>query len=106
MRCKVDAHIVVVVQGLVLIVLLNLYHNEAFLTFNEVGILKLISLYKETKIQQNKLNNKYTEINNLADEIDKLENDPEYIKRIAREEYQMARKDEKIYRVKDQKYSD
>ena len=75
-----------------------------FLVFNEVGIIKLISLYNNDKVEQRELNQKYAQITQLTGEIDKLENDPEYIKKIAREEFLMAEEGEKIYRVENQKY--
>ena len=75
-----------------------------FLVFNEVGIIQLISLYGYEKEAQNQLNQKYMEINNLNIEVEKLENDSTYQKIIARQKYQMAKKDEKIYRVEDQKF--
>ena len=75
-----------------------------FLVFNEVGIITLISLYNDDKAEQSELNQKYAQITKLTDEIDKLENDSEYIKKIAREEFLMAEEGEKIYRVEDQKY--
>ena len=77
-----------------------------FLIFNEVGIMKLITLYNDNKDVQNHLNQKNIEINNLISEIDKLKNDPEYQKKIARQKYRMAKKDEKIYRVENQKIID
>ena len=75
-----------------------------FLVFNEVGIIQLISLYGDEKEANNQLNQKYMEINDLNVEVDKLENDSTYQKIIARQKYQMAKKDEKIYRVEDQKF--
>ena len=75
-----------------------------FLVFNEVGIIQLISLYGDEKEANNQLNQKYMEINDLNVEVDKLENDSTYQKKIARQKYQMAKKDEKIYRVEDQKF--
>ena len=77
-----------------------------FLIFNEVGIMKLITLYNDNKDVQNHLNQRNIEINNLISEIDKLKNDPEYQKKIARQKYRMAKKDEKIYRVENQKIID
>ena len=76
-----------------------------FLIFNEVGILQLISYYKENKIEQNKLNNEHIKIKNLTDEVYRLEYDPEYIEKIAREEFRMAAKGEKIYRVESTKHT-
>ena len=76
-----------------------------FLVFNEVGIITLISLYNDDKVEQSELNQKYAQITKLTDEIDKLENDSEYIKKIARDEFLMAEEGEKIYRVEDQKYT-
>ena len=76
-----------------------------FLIFNEMGIVQLISLYKQNKIEQTKLDNKHIKINNLTNEIYKLENDPEYIEKIAREKFRMAVKGEKIYRVESEKHT-
>ena len=77
---------------------------SGFLVFNEVGILKLISLYKQNKIEQNELDNEHAKIKNLTNEVYKLEYDPEYIEKIAREEFRMAAKGEKIYRVEQNKF--
>ena len=76
-----------------------------FLVFNEVGILQLISDYKQNKIKQNELDNEYIKIKNLTNEIYKLENDSEYIEKIAREEFRMAAPGEKIYKVEDEKHT-
>ena len=78
--------------------------GAGFLVFNEVGIMQLVSLYSDGKEAQNQLNQKYMEINNLNVEIEKLVNDSTYQKIIARQKYQMAEKDEKIYRVENQKF--
>ena len=74
-----------------------------FLIFNEVCIIKLLSLYNENKEEEKKLSQKHSEIIQLTAEINKLENDSEYQQRIARQEYKMAKRDEKIYRVEHQK---
>ena len=83
--------------------MLILMGGMAFLIFNEVGIMHLISLYGENKEEERRLNKKHLEIISLTSEINKLENDTEYQKKIARQEYRMAKKGEKIYRVENQK---
>ena len=76
----------------------------AFLTFNDLGILKLISLYKETRLIQKEINElMITEIE-LNKELNLLRNDKAYIMKIAREEFFMAKPGEKIYRVEEQKF--
>ena len=74
-----------------------------FITFNDLGILKLISLYKENKLIQIQINELILEENNLTTEINLLQNDKEYIMKIAREKFFMATPGEKIYRVKREK---
>ena len=74
-----------------------------FIMFNDLGILKLISLYDENKLIQIQINELILEENNLTAEINLLQNDKEYIMKVARENFFMATPGEKIYRVKREK---
>ena len=75
----------------------------SYLTFNELGIIKFISLYKKQQLIQNEIAQLNAQEQYLIEEIKNLENNPEYIEKIARELFYMAKKDEKIYRVEQEK---
>jgi len=75
-----------------------------FITFNDLGLLKLISLYKETRLIQNEINELMLAEVELNKEIDLLQNDKSYIIKMAREEFFMAIPGEKIYRIEEQKF--
>ena len=84
--------IILLVAGLTIIV------------FNEFGIIKLFSVYNERTEIQKEINQLVLEQNYLIDEIDKLKNDDDYIMKIARELFYMAKKGEKIYRIEQEKF--
>ncbi len=64
-----------------------------------MGLVKYFKLKKQSEILRSDINNMINESKQLSDQIDKLENDLNYIERIAREELRMAKKGEKIFRV-------
>ena len=72
----------------------------SFIAFNDLGFIKLVSIYNERKMIENEIKLLVTQENDLMDEIKLLETDKEYIKKIAREEFYMAAPGEIIYRVK------
>ena len=72
----------------------------SFIAFNDLGLIKLISIYNERKIIENEISVLISKENELIDEIKLLETNEEYIKKIAREEFYMAAPGEIIYRVK------
>ena len=72
----------------------------SFLTFNDLGLIKLISIYNERKIVENEIEELINQENALLNEIKLLETNPQYIEKIAREEFYMAAPGEIIYRVK------
>jgi len=78
----------------------------SFITFNDLGIIKLISIYNERKIIEKEIAELIVQENKLIDEIKLLETDEEYIEKIAREEFYMAAPGEIIYRVKRDKVLD
>ena len=71
-----------------------------FLTFNDLGIIDLISIYNDRQVIENEIADLIAEENSLINEIQLLETDKEYIQKIAREEFYMAAPGEIIYRVK------
>jgi len=71
-----------------------------FLTFNDLGIIDLISIYNDRQVIENEIADLIAEENSLINEIKLLETDKEYIQKIAREEFYMAAPGEIIYRVK------
>ena len=71
-----------------------------FLTFNDLGIIDLISIYNDRQVIENEIADLIAEENSLINDIKLLETDKESIQKIAREEFYMAAPGEIIYRVK------
>ena len=71
--------------------------------FNDSGFIKKIELAKKEKQLINELKDLYNQENLLLDNIDKLNNDLDYIEKLAYEKFHMVKPGEKIYKVKDQK---
>ena len=69
--------------------------------FGDHGLLKLYKIKNERQIIQNKISNLRLEREKLKDEKIKIENDLDYIEKIAREKYKMVRPGEKIFKVID-----
>ena len=67
--------------------------------FNDMGLIKYFQLKKQNQklIEDIKIVRK--ERKKLSKKISKLENDLEYIEKIAREEFRMAKEGEKIFRI-------
>ena len=69
--------------------------------FGDHGLLKLYKIKNERQIIQNKIASLRLEREELKDEKIKIENDLNYIEKIAREKYKMVRPGEKIFKVID-----
>ena len=69
--------------------------------FGDHGLLKLYKIKNERQIIQNKIASLRLEREALKDEKIKIENDLDYIEKIAREKYKMVRPGEKIFKVID-----
>ena len=78
----------------------------SFLIFNDLGLIKLISIYSQREAIKEEIDILIAQENQLIKEITLLETDENYIKKIAREEFYMAKPGEKIYRVKRDKFID
>ena len=71
------------------------------LFFNDMGIVKWYQLRKERNRIQMEIDQFIQNEAILTDELDRLKNDEEYIKKIAREKFYMVKPGEKVFRVID-----
>ena len=84
-----------VVIAIVLILTLFIFADRGFLHF--------YNSYNEREILKKEIETLEQKRDTLLQEKNKLENDPEYIEKIAREKYKMKKKDEKVYKVEMEK---
>ena len=73
------------------------------LLFNDMGIIKWYQLRQERRHIEEEIERLILKEKNLTAELDRLENDDEYIKKIARERFHMVTPGEKVYRVVDKR---
>ena len=71
------------------------------LFFNDMGIVMWYQLHKERNQIQAEIKQLIIEENVLTNELELLKNDGEYIKKIARERFNMVKSGEKLFRVLD-----
>jgi len=71
--------------------------------FADRGTWKFYQDYKERNALQQEIELLKTKRDRLQKEKDKLEHDMQYIEKIAREKYNMRKKDEKVFKVEIQK---
>ena len=68
-----------------------------------MGIIKWYQLRQERHQIQAEIDQLIIKEKNLTAELDRLENDDEYIKKIARERFHMVKPGEKVFRVVDRR---
>ena len=68
-----------------------------------MGIVKWYQLRKERNRIQSEIDRFIQDEVVLTDELDRLKNDEEYIKKIAREKFHMVKPGEKVFRVIDRR---
>ena len=73
------------------------------LLFNDMGIIKWYKLRYERNHIQKEIDQLILKEKDLTVELDRLENDDEYIKKIARERFHMVKPGEKVFRVIDRR---
>ena len=83
-------------QGLVFLICISLI---IVFVFGDHGLLKLYRMKSERKLVQRKIANLRAERETLKNEKSKIENDLNYIEKIAREKYKMVKPGEKIFKV-------
>ena len=70
-----------------------------FLIINDMGIFRWHQLNKERDFIKNEINSLIVDESNLKKELDRLQYDNDYIKKIAQEKYHMVKPGEKVFRV-------
>ena len=83
------------------IVFLMFFCFAVVFVFGNHGLLKLYNIKNERKIIQKKIAQLREEKEILKNEKSKIENDLDYIEKIAREKYKMVKPGEKIFKVID-----
>ncbi len=73
------------------------------LLFSDMGIVKWYQLRQERHKMQIEIDLLINKEKDLTAELDRLENDDDYIKKIARERFHMIKPGEKIFRVVDKR---
>ena len=73
------------------------------LLFNDMGIIKWYELRQERKYLKMEIDQVLLREQKLAEELKLLENNEEYIKKIARERFYMVKPGEKVFRVVDRR---
>ena len=74
-----------------------------FLVSNDLGIVRWYQLHRERNQVKIKIDQLIQEEAALTNELDRLTNDKEYIKKIARKKFHMVKPGEKVFRVIDRK---
>ena len=77
-----------------------------YLFTSEMGIMRWYQLKNKREHIQSEINRLIAEEKSLTEELDRLTNDEEYIKKIAQERYQMVKPGEKVFRVIDRRNTD
>jgi len=74
-----------------------------FFLSNDVGIMRWYRLRNERNRIQSEIDHLIRQEENLTSELDRLKNDKEYIRKIAREKFHMVKQGEKVFRVIDRR---
>ena len=84
------------IQGLVLLICMSLI---IIFIFGDHGLIKLYKIKTQRKKIQNHITQLREEREKRKEEKNKIENDLNYIEKIAREKYKMVKPGEKIFKV-------
>ena len=90
-------------QNRIMIFPLILILGGLFLISNDMGIVRWYQLRKERNHIQGEIDQFIKDEAVLTDELDRLKNDEEYMKKIAREKFHMVKPGEKVFRVIDRR---
>ena len=74
-----------------------------FLVSNDIGIIRWYQLRRERNQVRVEINRLIQKEADLTNELDRLTNDKEYIKKIAQEKFHMVKPGEKVFRVIDRR---
>ena len=92
-----------VFQNRIMIFPLILILGGLFLISNDMGIVKWYQLRKERNRIQSEIDQFIKDEAVLTKELDRLKNDEDYMKKIAREKFHMVKPGEKVFRVIDKR---
>jgi len=81
------------------IILLGVSFLIIIFLIGDRGLYQLYKIKAQRKITQKRIEELKTEIDLLENEKNRLETDLDYIERLAREKYRMAKKGEKVFKV-------
>ena len=81
----------------------SLIFGSILLLFSDMGIVKWYQLREERRHIQMEIDLLINKEKDLTEELDRLENDEDYIKKIAQERFHMIKPGEKIFRVVDRR---
>ena len=90
-------------QNRIMIFPLILILGGLFLISNDIGIVRWYQLRKERNHIQGEIDQFIKDEAVLTDELERLKNDEEYMKKIAREKFHMVKPGEKVFRVIDRR---
>ena len=90
-------------QNRIMIFPLILILGGLFLISNDMGIVRWYQLRKERNRIQSEIDQFIKDEVVLTDELNRLKNDEEYMKKIAREKFHMVKPGEKVFRVIDRR---
>ena len=90
-------------QNRLIVFPLILITGGLFLVSNDMGIVRWYQLRHERNHVQMEIDRLILKEAELTNELDRLTNDKEYIKKIAREKFYMVKPGEKIFRVIDRR---
>lgn len=73
----------------------------AFMTFNENGLLKYMRVKKELNQLDTDIRNSEARIKAMEAEIDSLKTSKEKLERVAREKFDMMKKNERVFKIEE-----
>jgi cell division protein FtsB len=73
----------------------------AFMIFNEYGLIKYWNMKKELNQLDNNIRKSEERIKAMEAEIDSLKTSKEKIERVAREKFDMMKKNEKVFKIEE-----
>ena len=82
---------------------LILFIGGLFLVSNDMGVVRWYQLRNERNQVQMDIDRLIQEEVELTNELDRLTNDKDYIKKIAQKKFHMVKPDEKVFRVIDRR---
>ncbi len=90
---RVRARLTWLAAGILLFILLQVF------VFQDEGLYRLIQLKQEVREMESRIELLEEQNAELASERERILNDPEYLERIARERFRMAKPGEKVFHV-------